>query len=316
MTAAIFTLQVLVALPAAYALAKLRFGLAKPLFALVLLGLLIPGHVPAIPHYIMLSHAGLLNTYPALVLPSIISVFGIFWIRQFFRTVPDDLIHAARLDGLSEFSIVWRIMLPAAMPALVAFGILSVVFHWNDYFWPLLVVTSPDMAMPALGTVYLRNDRSRHRLRPADGRDRDHHCAAGGRLSLRAAALHRGHDAHRPERLTTGGLPMKRRTLLAGGVAAASLAAPALRAQSPTEIKVLYSAPDLFKTLHEQIAAEFMKANPQYKITFLAPLPAYEEARKRPCAPPSPTPCPMSPIRASTGNASSSTAVWPSRSTR
>jgi len=156
-TAAIFTLQVLVALPAAYALAKLRFGLAKPLFALVLLGLLIPGHVPAIPHYIMLSHAGLLNTYAALVMPSIISVFGIFWIRQFFRTVPDDLIHAARLDGLSEFSIVWRIMLPAAMPALVAFGILSVVFHWNDYFWPLLVVTSPDMAMPALGTVYLRN---------------------------------------------------------------------------------------------------------------------------------------------------------------
>jgi multiple sugar transport system permease protein len=156
-TAAIFTLQVLVALPAAYALAKLRFGLARPLFALVLLGLLIPGHVPAIPHYIMLSSAGLLNSYPALILPSIISVFGIFWIRQFFRTVPDDLIHAARLDGLSEFSIVWRIMLPAAMPALVAFGILSVVFHWNDYFWPLLVVTSPDMAMPALGTVYLRN---------------------------------------------------------------------------------------------------------------------------------------------------------------
>jgi multiple sugar transport system permease protein len=85
------------------------------------------------------------------------SLFGIFWIRQFFRTIPDDLIHAARLDGLSEFSIVWRIMLPAAMPALVAFGILSVVIHWNDYFWPLLVITSPDMAMPALGTVYLRN---------------------------------------------------------------------------------------------------------------------------------------------------------------
>jgi multiple sugar transport system substrate-binding protein len=70
---------------------------------------------------------------------------------------------------------------------------------------------------------------------------------------------------------------MKRRTLLAGGVAAASLAAPSLRAQSQTEITVLYSTPDLFKTLHEQIAASFMKANPQYKITFLAPQPAYEE---------------------------------------
>ena len=70
---------------------------------------------------------------------------------------------------------------------------------------------------------------------------------------------------------------MKRRTLLASGIAAATLAAPALRAQSTTEVKVLYSIPDLFKTLHEQIAAEFMKANPQYKITFLAPQPAYEE---------------------------------------
>ena len=159
-TATIFSLQVLVALPAAYALAKLRFGLAKPFFALVLFGLLIPGHVPAIPHYIMLSSVGLLDSYAALVFPSIISVFGIFWIRQFFKTVPDDLIHAARLDGLSEFAIVWRIMLPTAAPALVAFGILSVVFHWNDYFWPLLVVTSPDMAMPALGTVYLRNSEA------------------------------------------------------------------------------------------------------------------------------------------------------------
>ena len=87
-TASIFSLQVLIALPAAYALAKLRFGLARPLFALVLLGLLIPGHVPAIPHYILLSQAGLLNTYPALVMPSIISVFGIFWIRQALRLKP------------------------------------------------------------------------------------------------------------------------------------------------------------------------------------------------------------------------------------
>jgi multiple sugar transport system permease protein len=156
-TATIFTLQVAFALPAAYALAKLRFGGARPLFALVLFGLLIPSHVPAIPHYIMLSRVGLLNSYAGLVMPSIISVFGIFWIRQFFRTVPDDLMHAARLDGMGEFEIVWRIMLPAAMPALTAFGILSVVIHWNDYFWPLLIVTSPDMAMPALGTVYLRN---------------------------------------------------------------------------------------------------------------------------------------------------------------
>ncbi len=156
-TATILVLQIAVAVPAAYALAKLRFAGSKVLFSLVLFGLLIPAHVPAIPHYIMLSKVGLLNSYAGLVMPSVISVFGIFWIRQFFLTVPDDLVHAARLDGMSEFGIVWRIMLPTAVPALTAFGILSVVVHWNDYFWPLLIVTSPDMAMPALGTVYLRN---------------------------------------------------------------------------------------------------------------------------------------------------------------
>src|SRR4029450_7115426 len=85
---------------------------------------------------------------------------------------------------------------------------------------------------------------------------------------------------------------MKRRTLLTGGVAVATLAAPALRAQSTTEIKVLYSAPDLFKTLHEQIAAEFMKANPQYKITFLAPQPAYEEVAQATLRAPATNPLP------------------------
>ena len=73
------------------------------------------------------------------MLPFTISVFGIFLMRQFFMTVPDDLIDAARIDGMREFGIVWRVMLPTAMPALIAFGIFSVVAHWNDYFWPLIV---------------------------------------------------------------------------------------------------------------------------------------------------------------------------------
>ena len=75
-------------------------------------------------------------------LPFTISVFGIFLMRQFFKTVPDDLIDAARMDGISEFGIVWRVMLPTAIPALTAFGIFSVVAHWNDYFWPLIVLNS------------------------------------------------------------------------------------------------------------------------------------------------------------------------------
>ncbi|MDP1108579.1 ABC transporter permease subunit, partial [Klebsiella pneumoniae] len=92
------------------------------------------------------------NTMSALIVPFSISAFGIFLMRQFFRTVPDDLVHAARLDGMSEFELVWRVMLPTAVPALFAFAIFSVVWHWNDYFWPLLVISSPELATPPLGT--------------------------------------------------------------------------------------------------------------------------------------------------------------------
>lgn len=158
--AGIFALQVLFAVPAAYALAKLRFRGRDVLFGMVLVGLLIPSQVLAIPHYLMLWQGGLLDTYWALILPKIISVFGIFLMRQFFMTVPDDLMHAARIDGLGEFAIVWRVMLPIALPALVAFGIFSVAAHWNDLFWPLIVIQSEELATPPLGTVFFRNEEA------------------------------------------------------------------------------------------------------------------------------------------------------------
>jgi multiple sugar transport system permease protein len=156
-TFGIFALQALTAVPCAYALAKLRWRGRETTFLLVLLGLLIPPQVTAIPLYILMWQLGLLDGYAAIILPSAISVFGIFLMRQFFRTVPDDLIHAARLDGLGEFSIVWRIMLPTAMPALIAFGILSFVWNWNEFFWPLIVVQSEQLAPPPLGIVFFAN---------------------------------------------------------------------------------------------------------------------------------------------------------------
>jgi multiple sugar transport system permease protein len=159
-TVAIFALQILVNLPCAYALAKLRFRGRAGLFATVLLCLLIPHHAIAIPVYILFFQAGLLDTYAGLILPFSISVFGIFLMRQFFMTVPNDLIDAARIDGLSELAIVWRIMLPTAIPALTAFGIFSVVAHWNDYFWPLIVVGSKELYTPPLGIAFFRlNDQ-------------------------------------------------------------------------------------------------------------------------------------------------------------
>lgn len=151
-TLSIFALQVVVALPAAYALAKLRFRGREAVFGLVLFCLLIPVHAVALPLYIGLARLGLTNSYAALVIPWTISVFGIFLMRQFFMTVPDDLIDAARMDGMSELAIVWRVMLPTAIPALLAFAIFSVVAHWNDYFWPRIVVTgNRDLFTPPLG---------------------------------------------------------------------------------------------------------------------------------------------------------------------
>lgn len=157
-TLSIFVLQVIVALPAAYALAKLRFRGRGLMFGAVLLCLLIPMHATAIPVYILLFQVGLLNTYAALILPFAISVFGIFLMRQFFMTVPNDIIDAARIDGMSELGIVWRVMLPTAIPALIAFGIFSVVAHWNDYFWPLIAVGNRDLFTPPLGIAYFKMD--------------------------------------------------------------------------------------------------------------------------------------------------------------
>lgn len=158
--AAILVLQIVVALPAAYCFAKLKFAGKRLSWALVMLSLMIPFQATAIPLYIMLYHAGLLDTLAALVIPFIASAFGIFLLRQFIVGVPDDLIHAARLDGMREFELVWRVIMPAAKPALIAFSIFSVVWHWNDYFWPLLVINTMDLATPPLGTMFFKNEEA------------------------------------------------------------------------------------------------------------------------------------------------------------
>jgi multiple sugar transport system permease protein len=153
----ILVVQLLVAIPCAYALAKLRFPGRNLLFVLVLLGLAIPVQVPALPLYIGLANLGLLNTYFSMMLPFFLSVFAIFLLRQFFKSFPDDIIHAARLDGMSEFEIVWRIVTPSAWPAIAAFSVFSIVAHWNDLYWPLIVITDADLAPPPLGMMFFAN---------------------------------------------------------------------------------------------------------------------------------------------------------------
>ena len=114
--AMIFIVQVVVAIPCAYAMAKLKFRAARLMMVLVMLGLLVPIHATALPLYVAFDRLAVLNSYTALVAPFSISVFAIFLFLQFFRAIPDDLIHAARLDGMSEIDIVARVVVPNAWP--------------------------------------------------------------------------------------------------------------------------------------------------------------------------------------------------------
>lgn len=152
--AGVLLVQVLVAVPCAYALAKLRFPGRNSLFVLVLLGLCIPIQVPALPLYMGLASMGLLNTYFSIMMPFFLSVFAIFLFRQFFKSYPDEIIYAARLDGMSEFEIVWRIVVPSSWPAIAAFAVFSFIAHWNDLYWPLIVISDTNLATPPLGMMF------------------------------------------------------------------------------------------------------------------------------------------------------------------
>ncbi|MGJ5180266.1 carbohydrate ABC transporter permease [Bradyrhizobium oligotrophicum] len=152
--------QIVVCAPIAYALAKLHFWGRSATFGLVLVGLLLPHQVVALPLFVLCWKIGILDSYAALVLPFVVSPFGIFLFRQFFKSISDDLMHAARLDGYSELGIVFHIMLPLARPAVIAFSILSISSHWNDLFWPLIAVRTEELMPPALGVITFRNEEA------------------------------------------------------------------------------------------------------------------------------------------------------------
>ncbi|MGD8190692.1 carbohydrate ABC transporter permease [Brevibacillus ginsengisoli] len=140
----ILILQLLTGVPAAYAFARLKFPGRNLLFTLVLIVLMMPGQVIFLPIYVQLSGWHLINTLWALILPYAASAFGIFLLRQAFMQVPDEVIEAARLDNASEWKIMWTIMVPMAKPVLVTFSLFSFIYHWNDYFWPLIMTNSDE----------------------------------------------------------------------------------------------------------------------------------------------------------------------------
>lgn len=156
MATSIALLQILLALPAGYALAKLRFAGRRAALTLVLSCLLLPAQVTFVPVFMMLGKVGLVNTMAALVLPFAVSALGTFLVRQALLQVPDAVIEAARMDGASELRIIYGLLGPMLRPTLAALFLFSFVFHYNDYFWPLVMTTDDDVRTLPLAIALLR----------------------------------------------------------------------------------------------------------------------------------------------------------------
>jgi multiple sugar transport system permease protein len=162
---AVTALQLFTSSLAAYTFAKRRFPGRDLLFVITLATMMIPGQVTLIPNYVILKHIpffggndalgngghGWLDSYWGLIVPQAVTAFGIFLLRQYMKSIPDDLLDAARVDGGSEFRIYAQIVMPLCRPALAALGIFTFSYVWDDFFWPLIIVSSEDLRTLPLG---------------------------------------------------------------------------------------------------------------------------------------------------------------------
>lgn len=143
---------------AGYSLSKFTYFGRKTLFFIVLMTLMIPLEVTFIPMVIIVRKLGMMNSYWGLIVPVMITPFGIFWMRQFIMTIPDDYAEAARIDGLNEWQIFWRIIFPICRPALAALAIFAFMSSWNSLIWPLIVVTNQDLWTIPVGLVSFQSE--------------------------------------------------------------------------------------------------------------------------------------------------------------
>ena len=157
-TIAILACQLLFACLAAFAFSKLRFRGRDACFLVVIACLIVPPQVRFVPLYIMFSHLGLVNTYAALILPYAVSALGTFLIREAFMQISDDIVDAARVDGAGVLTLIFRILVPIAKPTIIAFSLFSIVYHWNDFFWPLVMTTNEAVRTLPVGVAMLREE--------------------------------------------------------------------------------------------------------------------------------------------------------------
>ncbi|MCK4259211.1 MAG: carbohydrate ABC transporter permease [Halanaerobiales bacterium] len=142
----------------AYAFAKMNFFGKNTIFLIFLGTMMIPGEVLLIPNYMTIIKLDWIDTYKALIIPWIVSVFGIFLMRQFFMTIPDELHDAAKIDGCSRFRFLWQIVLPLSKPVLVTAALFKFVGSWNAFLWVLIVTNSPGMRTVPVGLTFFSSD--------------------------------------------------------------------------------------------------------------------------------------------------------------
>lgn len=143
LTLTMTALQLFLGSLAGYTFAKRRFPGRNRLFAILLITLVVPTGVSLVPNYEIYAHLGWLNTFLPLIVPSAVTAFGVFWLRQSATSIPDEVVDAAAIDGAGFFRTFWSIGLPGMRPALIALGIFQAMWTWNDYIWPLLVLGKP-----------------------------------------------------------------------------------------------------------------------------------------------------------------------------
>jgi multiple sugar transport system permease protein len=150
-TIAVTILQLLTSSFAAYAFAKLRFPFRDTLFLGYIATIAMPWQVYMVPQFLLMRELGLHNTHMALILLQAFTAFGVFLMRQFYQSIPDELCEAARIDGMSEYQIWWRIMLPLSKPALSTLTIFTFVTTWNDFLGPLIYLTKTELKTIQIG---------------------------------------------------------------------------------------------------------------------------------------------------------------------
>ncbi|UJQ96035.1 carbohydrate ABC transporter permease [Mariluticola halotolerans] len=151
LTVIVTVLQLLTSSFAAYAFAKLRFPYRNALFLAYIATIAMPWQVYMVPQFLLMRELGLTNSHLSLIFLQAFTAFGVFLMRQFYMSIPDELCEAARIDGMSEYGIWWRIMLPLSMPALSTLTIFTFVNTWNDFLGPLIYLTRTELKTIQIG---------------------------------------------------------------------------------------------------------------------------------------------------------------------